>query len=77
MPRPRQHPPELLQRGARLVHASNRQIARVARDLDVRLHTPAATSDPTSAPHKPPVQEPPTAANAAGPHAAPVLAATG
>ena len=33
MPRPRKYPPELLDRGARLVFESNRPIAHVARDL--------------------------------------------
>jgi transposase len=35
MPRPRKYPPELLDRGARLVFESNRPIAHVARDLGV------------------------------------------
>ena len=33
MARPRKYPPELLDRGARLVFESNRPIAHVARDL--------------------------------------------
>ncbi len=33
MPRPRKYPPELLDRGARLVFESGRPIAQVARDL--------------------------------------------
>jgi transposase len=39
MPRPRKYPPELLDRGARLVVESGRRIAHVARDLGV----PSAT----------------------------------
>lgn len=39
MPRPREYPPELLDRGARLVFESNRPIARVARDLGVPSET--------------------------------------
>ena len=35
MPRPRKYPPELLDRGARLVFDSGRPIAHVARDLGV------------------------------------------
>jgi transposase len=39
MPRPRKYPPELLDRGARLVFESNRPIAHVARDLGVPAET--------------------------------------
>lgn len=42
MPRPRKYPPELLERGARLVFGSQRAIAHVANDLGVpseRLRT--------------------------------------
>jgi transposase len=39
MPRPRKYPPELLDRGARLVFESNRPIAHVARDLGVSSET--------------------------------------
>ena len=39
MPRPRKYPPELLDRGARLVFESNRPIAHVARDLGVPSET--------------------------------------
>jgi transposase len=39
MPRPRKYPPELLERGARLVLESNRPIAHVARDLGVPSET--------------------------------------
>ena len=39
MPRPRKYPPELLDRGARLVFDSNRPIAHVARDLGVPSET--------------------------------------
>jgi transposase len=39
MPRPRKYPPELLDRGARLVFESNRPIAHVARDLGVASET--------------------------------------
>ncbi|MEA2234549.1 MAG: transposase [Solirubrobacteraceae bacterium] len=39
MARPRRYPPELLDRGARLVFESNRPIARVARDLGVPSET--------------------------------------
>jgi transposase len=39
MPRPRRYPPELLDRGARVVIESNRPIAHVARDLGVPPET--------------------------------------
>jgi transposase len=39
MPRPRRYPPELLDRGARLVFESGRPIAHVARDLGVPSET--------------------------------------
>ena len=39
MPRPRKYPPELLDRGARLVIESGRPIAHVARDLGVPPET--------------------------------------
>jgi transposase len=39
MARPRKYPPELLDRGARLVFESNRPIAHVARDLGVPPET--------------------------------------
>ena len=39
MPRPRKSPPELLDRGARLVFESGRPIAHVARDLGVPSET--------------------------------------
>ena len=39
MARPRKYPPELLDRGARLVFESNRPIAEVARDLGVPSET--------------------------------------
>jgi transposase len=39
MSRPRKYPPELLDRGARLVFESNRPIAHVARDLGVPSET--------------------------------------
>ena len=39
MPRPRRYPPELLDRGARLVMESGRPIAHVARDLGVPSET--------------------------------------
>ena len=39
MPRPRKYPPELLDRGARLVFESHRPIAHVARDLGVPSET--------------------------------------
>jgi transposase len=39
MPRPRKYPPELLERGARLVFESGRPIAHVARDLGVPSET--------------------------------------
>jgi transposase len=39
MARPRKYPPELLDRGARLVCESNRPIAHVARDLGVPSET--------------------------------------
>lgn len=39
MPRPRKYPPELLDRGARVVIESGRPIARVARDLGVLSET--------------------------------------
>jgi transposase len=39
MPRPRKYPPELLDRGARLVFESNRPIAPGARDLGVPSET--------------------------------------
>jgi transposase len=39
MARPRQHPPELLDRGPRVVIESNRPIARVTRDLGVPADT--------------------------------------
>ena len=39
MARPRMYPPELLDRGARLVFESNRPIAHVARDLGVPSET--------------------------------------
>jgi transposase len=39
MPRPRKYPPELLERGARLVFDSQRPIAHVARDLGVPSET--------------------------------------
>src|SRR3954453_16361492 len=39
MPRPRKYPPELLDRGARLVFESQRPIAHVARDLGVPAET--------------------------------------
>lgn len=39
MPRPRKYPPELLDRGARVVIESGRPIARVARDLGVPSET--------------------------------------
>jgi transposase len=39
MPRPRKYPPELLDRGARLVFESGRPIAHVARDLGVPSET--------------------------------------
>src|SRR4030095_703613 len=39
MPRPRKYPPELLDRGARLVFESGRPIAHVARDLGVPPET--------------------------------------
>jgi Transposase len=39
MPGPRKYPPELLDRGARLVFDSSRPIAHVARDLGVRSET--------------------------------------
>jgi transposase len=39
MGRPRKYPPELLERGARLVLESNRPIAHVARDLGVPAET--------------------------------------
>src|SRR5687767_5811188 len=39
MPRPRKYPPELLDRGARLVFESGRPIAHVARDLGVPAET--------------------------------------
>jgi transposase len=37
---PRKYPPELLDRGARLVFKSNRPIVHVARDLGVPSETP-------------------------------------
>jgi transposase len=39
MPRPRKYPPELLDRGARVVVESGRPIAHVARDLGVPAET--------------------------------------
>jgi transposase len=39
MPRPRKYPPELLDRGARLVLESGRPIAHVAKDLGVPAET--------------------------------------
>jgi transposase len=39
MGRPRKYPPELLDRGARVVIESNRPIAHVARDLGVSAET--------------------------------------
>jgi len=39
MPRLRKYPPELLERGARLVFESNRPIAHVARDLGLPAET--------------------------------------
>jgi len=39
MPRPRKYPPELLDRGARVVLESGRPIAHVARDLGVPAET--------------------------------------
>src|SRR5204862_4253123 len=39
MPRPRKYPPELLDRGARLVFEGNRPVAHVARDLGVPSET--------------------------------------
>lgn len=39
MPRPRKYPPELLDRGARVVLESGRPIAHVARDLGVPSET--------------------------------------
>jgi transposase len=39
MPRPRRYPPELLDRGARLVFETGRPIAHVARDLGVPSET--------------------------------------
>jgi transposase len=39
MPRPRKYPPELLDRGARVVIESGRPIAHVARDLGVPSET--------------------------------------
>src|SRR4051812_2090828 len=39
MSRPRKYPPELLERGARLVFESGRPIAHVARDLGVPSET--------------------------------------
>jgi transposase len=39
MPRPRKYPPELLDRGARLVFESGRPIAHVARDLGLPSET--------------------------------------
>ena len=39
MPRPRKYPPELLDRGARVVIDSGRPIAHVARDLGVPAET--------------------------------------
>jgi transposase len=39
MGRPRKYPPELLDRGARVVLESNRPIAHVARDLGVSAET--------------------------------------
>ena len=39
MSRPRKYPPELLDRGARLVFESNRPIAHVARDFGVPSET--------------------------------------
>ena len=39
MPRPRMYPPELLDRGARVVIESGRPIAQVARDLGVPSET--------------------------------------
>ena len=39
MGRPRKYPPELLDRGARVVIESNRPIAQVARDLGVPAET--------------------------------------
>jgi transposase len=39
MARPRKYPPELLERGARLVFETNRPIAHVARDLGVPSET--------------------------------------
>ena len=39
MPRPRKYPPELLDRGARVVIESRRPIAHVARDLGVPPET--------------------------------------
>ena len=39
MPRPRKYPPELLDRGARVVIESGRPIAHVARDLGVPAET--------------------------------------
>jgi transposase len=39
MPRPRKYPPEMLDRGARLVIESGRPIAHVARDLGIPSET--------------------------------------
>jgi transposase len=39
MPRPRKYPPELLDRGARVVLESERPIAHVARDLGIPSET--------------------------------------
>jgi transposase len=39
MPRPRKYPPELLDRGARVVIESGRPIAHVARDLGIPSET--------------------------------------
>jgi transposase len=39
MPRPRKYPPELLDRGARVVIESGRPVAHVARDLGVPSET--------------------------------------
>jgi transposase len=62
MSRPRKYPPELLDRGARVVFESNRPIAHVARDLGVppetlRKHVRRVEADEGRRPDLPTTQE--------------------
>jgi transposase len=62
MPRPRKYPPELLDRGVRLVFESDRPIAAVARDLGVhaealRKRVRQAEADSGQRPDRPTSEE--------------------